>query len=467
MGVIVVVNVAISATRLSGFLQRVASDSLIRNSLYIMGATVSTAGLGYVYWVIAAHIFAKQDVGVSSAVVSMCTTISLLTYLGPSAMLIEQLPRSERSAEWTKNLYRVCSATAIATCVVTAAIAPAILISHNYRAFYAGPSSILIALAGAGGSTLVNLLGTAFVAARQASRLLIMQTLVSLSKLLLLFPFAHAGAMGLVDTWVISSFLGVAVGVCWLIPQMGLGRQPNYRSRRRAVGSELDRQGSRGPARHRRVRSMPDRTFLRRLVGQHLTSVGGYLTPLLLPVLVVMRLGAAANADFYVTWMMGSVFFMVSPSVSTAVFAEGVRVGSNLSKEVFKALRMTGWLLIPAIVVAIIGGRVILRMFGATYAEAGYELLVVLAISAIPDAVSNVAVAVCRVTGRFGYSASLNLGILLGALVGAWVLMPWLGINGVGIAWGGIQLLGAIASLPAYSHMPKRVKPPHVRYRVV
>jgi O-antigen/teichoic acid export membrane protein len=451
-------DVAIPSGRLTGILQRVRSDSLIRNSLYIMSSTVSTAGLGYMYWVIAAHVFAQQDVGVSSAVVSMCTTISLLTYLGPSAMLIEQLPRSERSPEWTKNLYRVCSATAIATCVVTAAIAPVILISHNYRAFYTGPSSLLIALAAAGAMTLVNMLGTAFVAARRASRLLVMQTLVSVTKLLLLFPLAHAGVIGLVDTWVISSLIGVAVGVCWLVPQMGLGRQARYRSHRRADALQSERQGSRRRARHRRGRALPDRTYMRRLVGQHLTSVGGMVTPLLLPLLVLARLGAASNAEFYVTWMMGSIFFMVSPSVSTAVFAEGVRVGTELSEEVFKALRMIALLLTPAIIATIIGGRVVLRIFGASYSKAGYELLVVLAISAIPDAVSTVAVSIWRVDRRLGYSAALNLGILVMALTSAWVLMPRLGINGAGIAWGGAQLVGAIAGLPAYNQVRRHVK---------
>ena len=82
-----------------------------------------------------------------------------------------------------------------------------------------------------------------------------------------------------------------------------------------------------------------------------------------------------------------------------------------------------------------------------------------LAISAIPDAVSNVAVAVCQVTRKLGYSAALNLGILVTALAGAWVLMPRLGLIGAGIAWGGAQLLGAIASLPAYIHVRRRVEP--------
>jgi O-antigen/teichoic acid export membrane protein len=257
------------------------------------------------------------------------------------------------------------------------------------------------------------------------------------------------------------------VGACWLIPQMGLGRTSGYSSRRRVAASRVTARGSRRPARHQRRLALPGWAYWQRLIGQHLTSVGGLLTPLLLPVLVVLRLGAAANANFYVTWMIGLVFFMVSPSVSTVVFAEGSRAGSNLSKEVFKALRMTALLLAPAILAAIVGGRIVLRMFGPSYASAGYELLIILAISAIPDAVSNISVAIWRITGHLAYSAALNLGILVTTLAGAWVLMPRLGIAGAGIAWGSIQLVGAFASLPAYVHMRKRDDRGDLAYRAV
>ena len=141
---------------------------------------------------------------------------------------------------------------------------------------------------------------------------------------------------------------------------------------------------------------------------------------------------------------------MVSPAVSAAVFAEGVRARSDLRQVVAKALRVIVVMLAPAMAIMIVGGRIILGLFGPAYAAAGYGLLILLAISALPDAVSNVAVAISRVTHRLTFSSALNLGILVVTLTGAWILMPRLGIAGVGVAWLGAQTLGAIASLPAY-----------------
>jgi O-antigen/teichoic acid export membrane protein len=440
---------------LPGYLHRARSDSLVRNSLYLMAATVVTAGLGYVFWAVAAHAFTSQDVGIGGAVISLCSAAALLTYLGSSAMLIERLPGNEHSSSWTAILLRICLVTAGVTAVTTAVAVPVLMTSPDYHSFFSSAGPVLVAVAGAAAWTLVNLLGAAFIASRRAGRFLSIQSVVSVAKVLLILPLAAvgAGAVGLVGAWVASAILGVIFGAVWLVPQMGLGRAAGLRPHRRAAdaGREAeDRARAERRGSHRRPAGRPSATFLRRLAGQHLTSVGGAVTPLVLPVLVVLRLGVTLNAYFYITWMLGGVFFMVSPAVSAAVFAEGVRARSDLRPVVGKALRVIVVMLAPAMVIMILGGRVILGLFGAAYAAAGYGLLILLAISALPDAVSNVAVAISRVTHRLAFSTALNLGILVVTLAGAWILMPRMGIAGVGVAWLGAQTLGAIASVPAY-----------------
>ena len=438
-----------------GYLRRLRSDSLVRNSLYLMASTVVTAGLGYVFWAVAAHAFSSQQVGIGSAAISLCSATALFTYLGSSAMLIERLPGNEWSSSWISILLRVCSATALVTAVATAIAVPVLRTSPDYRSFFSSAPPILVAVVGAAAWTLVNLLGAAFIAARRSGRYLFIQTLVSTTKVLIVIPLAAvgAGAGGLVGAWTASAVLGVGVGAVWLVPRMGLGRRPGYQPHRRAVAPSNGRSGSKRSPRHRRPYVRPSAAFARRLLGQHLTSVGGAVTPLILPVLVVLRLGVTLNAYFYITWMLGGIFFMVSPSVAAAVFAEGVRARSDLRSVVIKALRVIVVMLAPAMLIMITGGRIILGLFGASYAAAGYGLLILLALSALPDAVSNVAVAVSRVTHRLGYSTALNLGILVVTLVGAWILMPRLGIAGVGVAWLGAQTLGAIASLPVYAQI--------------
>ncbi len=375
-----------------------------------MTSTVVTAGFGYIFWVIAAHAFTRQQVGIGGAVISLCSTVALLTYLGPQAILIESLPASEYSSAWNTILFRMCVATAGVTAVLTAAAVPLLLTSKNYQIFFNTASPVLITVAGAATWTLVNLFNSAFIAARRAGRFLSIQALVSAAKVLFIIPLAAvgAGSAGVVGAWVASAFVGVAAGIAWLIPGMGLGHRPGHRPRRRVAAA------------------VPEKHPAPRRKGSHRRRI---------------------------TWMMGAIFFTVSPSVATALFAEGVRLRSDLRRVVAKALRVICVILAPAMLVMIVGGRFVLGLFGASYAAAGYGLLVLLAISALPDAVSNVAVAVLRVTHRLGYSAALNIGIFVVSLVGAWLLMPRLGILGVGVAWLGVQTLGAIASLPAFAQV--------------
>jgi O-antigen/teichoic acid export membrane protein len=463
---------ALSIRDARDLLGRARSDTLVRNSVFLMTSTVVTAGLGYIFWAFAAHAFSKQEVGIGSAVISLCSTIALLTYLGSSAMLIERLPANEHSSAWTAVLMRICLATAGVTVVAMLAIVPALRIFSQYRPFFGTALPTLLAVAGAASWTLVNLFGSAFIAARRAGRLLSIQTLISGIKVLLIFPYAAVGgdASGLVGAWTASAMVGVCIGAIWLIPQMGLGQRFDQDKRRRVEGTFDTRTRSRVRSRrrpqHRRPSVPPSKASIRRMFGQHLTSVGGALTPLLLPVLVVIRLGATSNAYFYITWMVGAVFFMVSPSVASALFAEGVRAGSDLRSVTARAMKVIAVLLVPAMAVMIVGGRLVLGLFGASYTAAGYGLLILLAASALPDAVSNVAVAIFRVTDRLGYSTMLNLGILMATLATAWVLMPSLGIAGAGLAWLGVQVVGAVVSLPAYVHIARRPTPRSVGRRL-
>jgi hypothetical protein len=425
------------------------TDSLVRNSLFMMLSTIATAAFGYVFWVVAVRIFDSAEVGIASAVISLCSTVALLTYLGPGAMLVERLHAYERSRAWTAFLARMCAATAAATAVVAAVTIPVIAHSKSYGSFFGTAGTAVLAVVGATAWTLVNMYGTAFIAARRADGLLAVQGICSLLKILLLVPLyaAGLGAPGIVVAWAASSVLGVAVGAFWLLPRLGLGK-PARSSRRR--GPVRRARGHRSYMAQRRLRRGD---YLWHLVGQHLTSVGGQLTPLILPILVVLRLGEGPNGYFYITWMIGSVFFMVSPSISFALFAESVRTGPGMRVTVVKAFRVISFLLLPAMVVAAAGGRLILDIFGRDYAHAGYGLLILLAISAAPDAVSNVAVAVCRATNRLGYSAAINLGILGCTVVSAWYLMPRYGLLGVGLGWLAAQVLGAFASIPAFFHL--------------
>ena len=89
-------------------------------------------------------------------------------------------------------------------------------------------------------------------------------------------------------------------------------------------------------------------------------------------------------------------------------------------------------------------GNLVLSAFGHVYAVEGYSLLVILAISAFPDAVTSIYVSVLRVRNRLWVAAQLYGLMAVGALAMTWVLLPIMGITAVGVSWLATQGAGSL-----------------------
>src|SRR5262249_12242385 len=115
----------------------------------------------------------------------------------------------------------------------------------------------------------------------------------------------------------------------------------------------------------------------------------------------------------------------------------------------------------------VIGARLILQLYGATYAAEGAWLLVLLVAAAFPGTLIAVAVGLMRAQNhnrQLVFSQGALCALALGLSV---VLLPRAGINGVGVARLIAQasvaayLLGA-EFWPLFHHPAPRVAPPWV-----
>ena len=217
-----------SLRRARTYVQVARGDSLVRNSLYMMSATVATAALGYIFWIVAARVFSTAQVGIASAVISLCSTVALLTYLGPAAMLVERLHTYEQPHAWNSFIVRTCAATAAVTAVLAAVAIPLIAHAKGYGSYFGAAGAAVLAVIGASVWTVVQMYCSAFIAARRADGMFAVQGLISLFKVLLVVPLCAAGlgAPGIVIAWVASSVIGAAAGAFWLLPRIEPGAAP-------------------------------------------------------------------------------------------------------------------------------------------------------------------------------------------------------------------------------------------------
>ena len=65
--------------------------------------------------------------------------------------------------------------------------------------------------------------------------------------------------------------------------------------------------------------------------------------------------------------------------------------------------------------------------------------------SAVPDAVTNIYNARLRAREELAFPAAMNMGMAAVTLLGAWLLLPPMGIVGAGLAWAAAQTAGTLA----------------------
>jgi O-antigen/teichoic acid export membrane protein len=409
--------------QVAGRARQAAADPMMRNSIAIMLSTVLTSLLGYAFWMIAAHYFDKEVNGTAAATTSAIQATVLVASVGAAAALVEWLPRCNSAAEWRQRV-----TTAIVVSVVTAAIGSGVVVGVLGFAFSTLPQlatpvgAVLFCLACV--FIAVGLVFDYIAVSEHRGSLLLVRSVVlcGLRIPLVLVPASFlTGADSILLAWTVAA----ALSLVWVMARFGARRGrslvPNFVN----LATHL-------------------REMASSVVGQHLITVFAMLAGYLLPVVVYARLSATDNAYFYITWMLGSVFFIISPAVSAALFVEGAADRMAIRPLVRKCLLIVAALLAVPILAYLLGGHLILALFGHDYVEHGRLLLLLLTLSAVPDAITNVAVAVLRVTDRMRTALLLNGGMLVACVGAAWLVLPVTGIMGVGLCWLASQSVGAL-----------------------
>ena len=405
------------------------NDSVLRNSAYVMATSIGTAGIGYVYWVVAAHLYSAYDVGLASALIGAMMLTSDLSSMGIGSALIQILPTYEAGERWSLAVNAGLASGVFVSSV--AAMAGALilpLISPEYAEMRQA-GFIIAFVVGVPLWTIAVLLDQTFVAERAAGKTLVRNILFAILKIpLLLTPFflaqTDANVLGIFTSWTLAAAFSFVVGLFVLVPRLGKA----YRITRQGIVAQ-------------------GRRMISSFTWHHLINLGIWAPGYLLPVIVIARLSAISNAYFYVAWMLSSGISMIPRAVATALFAEGSHTSEGLRRKMVVGALIVASLAGPTMLVLLLGGPFILSVFGPAYAHYGSMLFAVFVISSVPGAVVTLYVALLRVRKRLGFAAVLTVGTGILTLIIAWVTTPAMGIVGAGIAWFIGQTTGSVIVL--------------------
>src|SRR5581483_8813604 len=363
-------------------LHHVRSDSLLRNSIYIMGTGAATSVFGYGFWILAAHLYSTYDVGLGSALISAMSLASLLANLGMGSTLVQTLPRRVAGYAWSLTL-NAGLVTRIVVSILTGSIAVVILplFSQQFALVGHNVSYTFAFIVGVPLMTVSMLLDQAFIAERAAQYMLVRNAAFAALKIplmvLAVVLVIQVGPLGIVLSGVIAMAV-VLLGVSLLlVPRL----KRNYCLAVRGIVGQV-------------------RSMLSLLTGHYFINLGGLSIQYLLPLVVLIRLSPADTAYYYTTARVSDFLLSVSAAVAVSLFAEGSHAEEDLGRKVRSSGAILAMLLVPAMLVCFFGGRYILLVFGPGYAQHGVTLLMIDAVSAVPDAITNIYISVLRVQRR-------------------------------------------------------------------
>ena len=410
------ISIITSRQRLKQFI----STSLYRNASYLIINAAVTGLFSFFFWIVVARFYDDVAVGYSAAIISATTFLATISMFGFNFSLIRFLPQAKNP----QQLINSCIALSGIISLVVAGIflvgvdfwSPALSFvkeTFTYSAIFIILTLIL---------TLAALVGGVFIAKRRAHFVLYQNIIISVIKIflpLLFVLFFHS--FGIVASWVIASGIALTISLFLFLPKA----QSHYKLRP-TLKLNITKD----------IWKYSGSNYV-----LHIFMVAPFM---LLPIIVVNLLGAEQNAYFYIAWMIATSLFHISTGISLSLLAEGSHFEDKLKENTIKSLKFTFLLLIPAIIAIILIGKWLLLVFGQNYSANALYLLWVLAVSSLPASISFIYTSILRVTKRIKELVIIWGVIALVVLGVSYLIIPSVGIIGIGYAWLGTHCLVAI-----------------------
>ncbi len=388
-------------------------NPLYRNAYALMFNTVATSGLGVVYWVLAARIYPPETVGLNATLLSAMIFLAGLAQLNLKGVLIRFLPIA---ASQTPRLILASYLISIALALLLGALfvigigwfAPAL---NELRA---NPLLGVWFIASAMTWCIFALQDNVLTGLRQTHWVPFENTLFALAKIILLVLLA--------TPWLAD----YSIFASWTLPVLLAIVPINILIFRRLLPRNLKFSAPNAPP-------IEWRALARYVGGDYVGSLFALALVTALPLLVTQHAGAAANAYFYLAWVIASSLQLLNINLATSFTVEAAAQPHDLGACTRRFLRHAARLQIPLTALLILVAPFVLQLFGRAYADEGVTLLRLLAFAALPHLVNALFISIARVQRRVRVMALTQAAQCALGLALSFLFLRAFGIVGVGI----------------------------------
>jgi O-antigen/teichoic acid export membrane protein len=343
-------------SRTTGAVRSLFSDALYRGSLTLIANTVATSAIGLVFWSLAAHRYPASAVGVFSSVTAGASLLAAIAALGLPNVIIRHIASVQNARE-----LMIVAVTAIATVGTVLCLVIVLVLGPHLPAsldLQQRGERVLLVTALVTLTAVNSILEVGLIATRSSHDVLIKNLVGSIARVVAMLLLVSLAASGLLIAY------GLGLGLTIVLGGVMLDRQ---------IGAKRTRFGS--------FRVL--RNYLSITSGNYAATIMGILPASIVPLEILVVLGAAETGRFAVAFLIGGFLNVIPATVAQVLFAEASREGAPQRGQLRKAIRGVYGLLLPAIVIVIAAAPFMLRLFGAGYAMAATGCLRVLALSAL------------------------------------------------------------------------------------
>lgn len=385
-----------------------SGDRIYRSSFFLLASTVVTAGLSFVFWVVVARFYSAAQVGLATSLISATSLLATLSLLGLNNTLVRfPAGRAARNAQISQALVLVAGVGCAAAAVYLAGLpwygAKLAFVRDDW------PSAIAFTVF-CGFAAMSMLVRSVFTAARIPEYNVLIDGLTQgVSKVAVPAALTGLGVFGIVAS------AGVGYAVTVVVALLVLRRRLGLRIDLRTRGTRL-------------------REKFRFSVASHASNLINLAPVLATPLIVLHHLGAAQVGYYFVAFQIAAMLNAVSTAVGEAVFAEVSHQESRFRELMLRSGRIIAAVQVPAATVVALGGGLLLRMFGAEYADHARSLLIVLAIAALPVSLNTWACFALKLSQRMVQLITANT-VMAALSIGLSSLWADRGLVWVGYAW--------------------------------
>ncbi|NUP49710.1 MAG: lipopolysaccharide biosynthesis protein [Catenulispora sp.] len=380
-----------------------------------MASAGLTAGIGFIFWALVAHLYSSTQIGLATTLLSAVSLISFLSTFGFGATMIRfQARGAARHRQVSVMLALVAAASFL---LGTGYVLAVKLISPDLAFIHDKPVYALVLVVICVFATVNLVTDSVFMAARRAEyNTLVDGFIQSLTKLVFPALVVGMGAMGIVAA------SGVGYVVATLASIYLMYRKLGFRFSFRLGGTRI-----------RETASYSATT--------HFSSLLNLIPQLALPIIVLRWLGPDNVTYYYLGSQIAALLSTGSYAIGDALFSEGAHDPEQLRNLMKRSAKIMSAVMIPGVAAVIVVRKPLLSLFGGKYPEHAQGLLTVLALGALAVAFHTWASSALRITGRMKPLLGSNIVYLVATLALA-LGFAHRGLNWVGWAWA----LGNLAS---------------------